>query len=87
MTTRSSALRASCLEETAGHGVDLILDLGCSQYPVVSYLFNKETYKCITGLFHRMDTWKMIEFYPQSMTSYHVWLLAVAGSHHSLIYM
>ena len=36
MTTRSSALRASCLEETAGHGVDLILDLGCSQYPVVS---------------------------------------------------
>jgi NADPH:quinone reductase-like Zn-dependent oxidoreductase len=40
MTTRSSALRASCLEETAGHGVDLILDLGCSQYPVVSFIFS-----------------------------------------------
>ena len=39
MTSRSSALRASCLEETAGHGVDLILDLGCSQYPIVNGTF------------------------------------------------
>jgi len=41
MTTRSSALRASCLEETAGHGVDLILDLGCSQYPIDGYVENE----------------------------------------------
>ena len=60
MTTRSSALRASCLEETAGHGVDLILDLGCSQYPVVSYLFSKERYKCITGLTQSQQSTRLL---------------------------